>query len=480
MPLDVRRGRPLATILSTVFAVVGIVDDGLAQSGQRTAEPSFFTRAGDEARSKHYRILSDLGPDDTRIYARHLDIFYAEFARRLAHLPIQAPEVPFVLMFARERDYLDTLRNTYGINATGSGGMFFMSPKGAALAFFVESLPRTRVFHVIQHEGFHQYAFSRFATTLPPWVNEGLAECFGEAVVVDGRVIIGQASPAPVVAIQRAIHQGTTIDFLRMLTMSSDDWNGNVRAGSAGIQYTQAWSMVQFLGWAEGGRYQKSFEGYLQLLHAGVPSDRAFVQAFGSADVAGFEQRWKEWARKTQPTAFATAVLRIGYLAEGLRSLSVAGIAVESLDDLVAKLRERQFTIAITVHGRTESMTADELVLEIPKDELAKSKPVFELRPAKLSMQTARDRNNEEAHPTPPIIVTRGLAPRELLLKWTRSKAGDDFEFELLSPKEAPAAPKARRKADKQKEENDTDTADSPTLKPSASRSDVHHQLVCP
>ena len=97
-----------------------------------------------EFRSRHYRILSDLAPEDTRLYAAHLDIIYEEYARRLASLAQRAPEVPFVLMFAKERDYLRVLRDRYAINATGSGGMFFISPGGAALAFFTESLPRSR------------------------------------------------------------------------------------------------------------------------------------------------------------------------------------------------------------------------------------------------------------------------------------------------------------------------------------------------
>jgi len=113
-----------------------------AQQQRVTWEP------GAEVRSKHYRILSDLEPDDTKLYGGHLDLLYEEYSRRLASLPPRAPEIPFVLMFAREADYLAVLRTRYGVNATGSGGMFFISPQGAALAFFTEGLPRSRVFHV--------------------------------------------------------------------------------------------------------------------------------------------------------------------------------------------------------------------------------------------------------------------------------------------------------------------------------------------
>jgi hypothetical protein len=428
--------------LAATSAIPLLTTTAFAQTNRDGSAPDFYQRAGREQRSRHYRILSDLPKDETETYAKHLDLFYQEYAKRFAHLPQQAPEVPFVLMFSRERDYLDVLRNTYGINATGSGGMFFMSPRGAALAFFVESLPRTRVFHVIQHEGFHQYAFSRFTNTLPMWVNEGLAEFFGESVVVDGRVILGQASPGPVEAIKRAIDRGTTIEFLRLLRMTSDEWNSNVAAGNASIQYMQSWSMIQFLGTAEDGRYQPRFEGYLKLIHAGMPSERAFVQAFGTNDIASFEKAWKDWAKTTQPTAFGTAAMRLTFLAEGLRALARAGETATDLEDLLAKLRQRDFVMEVSVHGRTQEMRADDSSLDIPQDPLAKSKPVFELIPAKTSRQTKKEQKLEAEHPTPPVIHTRGLAPRELVLKWTRTKAGDDFDFDLLSPKEAPPPPK--------------------------------------
>lgn len=406
-----------------------------------TAE--WFAKAGREFRSKHYRILSDLDPDETKLYAAHLDLMYEEYARRLAGIPQQAPEIPFVLMFQRESDYLGVLRNRYGINGTGSGGMFFISPAGAALAFFVEQLPRTRVLHVVQHEGFHQYAHSRFAGTLPPWVNEGLAEFFGEAIVVDGRVIVGQASPGAVASVKKAIETGTTVDFVRLLTMSGDQWNANVRAGNASVQYVQSWSMVQFLGWADGGRYQKPFEAYLRLLHSGTPSERAFVQAFGTNDVASFERAWRDWAVNMKPSAFSAAAARITFLAEGLRYLSREGVAVESLEDLVSQLRERSFSLEITVHGRTETISATEAILEIPQDGLAKAKPVFDLIPPRRATgTTSTERKLEAQHPTPPVLTTRGLEPRELVLKWTRNKKTGAFDFELLSPKEAPPPPK--------------------------------------
>jgi hypothetical protein len=404
-------------------------------------------KPSEEIRSRHYRIQSDLDRDDTKLYADHLDLFYEEFSRRFASLERRAPEVPFVLMFAKEQDYLEVLRNRFGVNAKGSGGMFFISPEGAALAFFTESMTRSRVLHVIQHEGFHQFAHSRFIGALPPWLSEGLAEYFGEAIVIDGRVIIGQSSPGPVEKIRKAVEQGGTLDFRRMLTMDANAWNANVKAGDASVQYLQAWSMVQYLSWADNGRYQRAFEAYIRMIHAGTPSDQAFVQAFGTNDLGQFEEAWKEWARKAAPSSLATAAMRLTYLAEGLLALSREGIEVDSLDDLLNKLRDRGFVTEVSVHGRTERIEPDATVLLIPKDELASERPVFDLIPA-VRGGGPGDRRREASNGLPPVVTTRGLKPRELTLKWTRRKSGG-LDYSILSPKEAPARPKSEERGTK-------------------------------
>jgi len=435
----------IAMVASPAFSQQGTPRNRNPRQQPQQAQQRITWEPGAEARSKHYRILSDLEPEDTKLYAAHLDLLYEEYSRRLASLPPRAPEIPNVLMFARESDYLAVLRSRYGVNATGSGGMFFITPQGAALAFFTESLPRSRVFHVIQHEGFHQFAHSRFVGSLPPWLNEGLAEYFGEAIVVEGRVIIGQSSTGPVERIKKAIEQNQTIEFLRMLTMTGDEWNANVRAGNAGVQYMQAWSMVQYLSWADNGRYQRAFEGYIQLIHAGSPSDRAFIQAFGTNDLKNFEDAWKTWARNAVPSSLGTAAMKLTFLAEGLVQLSQDGVKVTDLEDLVTKLRERNFRTEVSVHGRTETLEANERILEIPKDELTPAQPTFDFIAPKTKGTGAVERKREEEHPTPITITTRGLEPRELVLKWTRRKSGG-FDYEILSPNKAPAPPKPERR----------------------------------
>jgi hypothetical protein len=283
----------------------------------RTAPP----RGGKVPQSRHYSIRSDLPAAQTKEYADHLDTMYDEYFRRLvkqAGLRQRSPEYPNVFMFASQQDYLDTLRTNFGINGTGSGGMFFIGPRGAGLAFWVEKLPKQRVGHVIQHEGFHQFANAFFGNDLPPWLNEGLAEFFGESVVEGKSVVIGQASPEVVTQVRTAVEKDKYLPFMDLLQMDSARWNGNVQSGNARLQYMQSWSMVHFLVYGENGKYEPYFSTMLKLLNAGTKPFDAWKKAFSldtETEVLQFESRWKDYARAAKPGAYVAARNRLEFLA---------------------------------------------------------------------------------------------------------------------------------------------------------------------
>lgn len=433
---------PVAALLAALLAALpAAAPQVLAQpstqsSPQATPAEAWLARAGQESRSKNFRILSDLKADETRAYADHLDLFSAEYTRVLSGIPQRTPELPLVLMCRSESDYHAVLRDRYGIDARGRTAIFFTSRAGSALAFFVDGQPRMRVLHALQHEAFHQHAFLRFAGSLPPWVDEGLAETYGGGFVVDGRVAVGLGGSGAVTAVQQAIEQETTLGFARLLTMSEAEWKANERPGAASVQRLQTASLVQFLGWGDGGRHARAFERYLGLLHAGTPSEQAFVTAFGTNDVGDFERAWRRWALALRPSAFDAAALRLRFLAEGLRTLARDGIAVTDLDGLLAELRERKFTVELAVHGHIERLSADDAALELPPS----TQPSSASQPPRPTIELV----TSARPPAPPTLSTRGLSPRELVIKWTRSARPAELDFELVSAKPAPLPPPAQ------------------------------------
>ena len=229
------------------------------------------------------------------------------------------------------------------MNADASGGMFFANTAGTALAIWTGGLPQRRIDHVLQHEAFHQFAYSRFGDDLPIWLNEGLAELFGEALLVDGTLIIGQATPPLLEEVQTAIDANKHLPFEQMLNITPAQWNAALKHESASPAYRQAWSMVHFLIYANEGQYAGAFENYLRHLNNGLPSKQAFVRSFGP-DIAAFEAQWKRYVMEARPSALATALERIEFLAEGALELNRRKIHPQSLEELKSALREINFT----------------------------------------------------------------------------------------------------------------------------------------
>ncbi len=357
-----------------------------------------------EGRVGHYFVRTDLPADRAAALCRHINLMHDEYARRLPGLPARAPAPLNVLLFAQERDYLETLQWRFGVDASGSGGMFFVNPQGQALAAWLEGRPVRRVLHVLQHEGFHQFAYSRFGTDLPPWADEGLAEVFGRAVTIDGRFLYGGPSARLVEEIQSAVERGEYVPFDRMLTMTAADWSAAVAAGSASGLYRQAWSMVHFLLWGDGGRYAPAFERYLKLVNEGHLPDEAFRRAFEAADASAFEARWKAHVLAMTPGAFLTALERIEFLAAGAIELSRRGEPFSGgLEELRRRLEAIEFTYA-TGDGEQEiDLRATGAMFAIPAEDPSAEPPVFAV--------SARG-------PAPPSIETRFLKPRDLSIRW--------------------------------------------------------------
>ena len=73
----------------------------------------------------------------------------------------------------------------------GSAGVYMRSDGEPRLMGVAGELENAFTWHLIQHEGFHQFAAAVIGGDRPVWVNEGLAEYFGEAIFTGDGFIAG-------------------------------------------------------------------------------------------------------------------------------------------------------------------------------------------------------------------------------------------------------------------------------------------------
>lgn len=373
--------------------------------------------------SRHYEVLSDLRGEQFRALAGHMDAVYDEYSRRFAAFDVKE-EIPVRLyLFQNRRDYEQTLA-TKNVNAANTAGMFFARSggggggKGAAreteagLAAWVGGNDRQRLLQVLQHEGFHQFAFVRISQNLPIWLNEGMAEYFGEGLLIGKRFELGLVPEDRLLRLKQAIRKQQTFPFSQMLSMTHEDWNNRVAADDrrSDLQYDQAWAMVHFLVHAERGKYSQAFERYIRLIGDGVASEQAFAKAFETANPAAFEQAWTRFILQVEPDPVSSAVERLGFLAEGLKALHQRRERPGTIEELKSTLQRAKFRVTITDHASRRTLdSADDKLFQPPHDRG---------KTTRLDLIPSRD-------PTLPAELRVSGLRATVILTWSRSPTGE-------------------------------------------------------
>lgn len=173
----------------------------------------------------------------------------------------------------------------------GSAGVF----NGEKLMAIADDALGDEVWHTIQHEGFHQFVHAVIGGDIPIWVNEGLAEYFGEAIWTGDSYVPGVVPEHRRQRIAHWIKPGNVMTVKGMMTLEHSDWNAQLHVAN----YDQAWSMVHFLAHAKGGKYTGAFDGFLRSVSNGKTWETAWIENFGQG-VKEFEKQWRDYWSKME------------------------------------------------------------------------------------------------------------------------------------------------------------------------------------
>ncbi|MEM7576855.1 MAG: DUF1570 domain-containing protein [Planctomycetota bacterium] len=364
--------------------------------------------------SRHYEIRTNLSREEAVDLGRHMDLVFREYDRVLRALRGSAKGLQPMYLLRTEADYHALLDTKYGIDGQGSGGMFFWRGNSSGLAVFVEGRNRGDLLSTLQHEGFHQFAWIKMRDNLPIWVNEGLAEYFGDAIVVDGKVRHGIVNAHRLGRLRDADEKSLLIPFADVLELDSDRWFDHMRSGSprGHLQYDQSWSIVHFLIHDSPKKIRPAFEQYLKLLSTNRNPQQTWDDAFGADSTAAFERRYVRFLEDLEPDAYSAALNRLRFLASGMAMLHEEEDAQTptTLDELKSALRARGFSVTYRAHGQTTRYHSDEDAMYAYQDR-RDATHAFELSPS-------RDDS------LPPEIKAIALSPKARIV-WARDAEGN-------------------------------------------------------
>jgi hypothetical protein len=211
--------------------------------------------------SSRYIVLSNL-KGSSKLMVEQLDkamgTIRAAYARCLSENPKTAACV--IRMPATPGEY-----KTYvGPEYDWTGGLWVPARKELLIRPVVEGSSqekRRSLFRVAFHEGFHQYAFYALdQADSAMWFNEGMAQFFENAVIVNGRVRIDEDSRA--IGLMNKVLAKGAFDLQAFFQLSPEQFYSQ-DSDERNANYAMAWALVYYLKKGFGSDTHSPYSGLL-------------------------------------------------------------------------------------------------------------------------------------------------------------------------------------------------------------------------
>ena len=242
--------------------------------------------------TKYYDIYTDIDADEEKEAAVRMTKMAEEYHVRTRDFAGQIREkLPFYLYRSAEDFHREG-------GLVGSSGVFIAIGSGGKLMAVAGQKTQAQTWHTIQHEGFHQFAHAVIGGQMPIWLDEGLAEYFGESLFTGDGFVTGVIPPWRLARLKDEIAESQLKTFDQITRLSPQEWGDDLKLAN----YDQAWSMVHFFVHGEEQRYQSQLINYIRAISRGDSADAAWRQV--APDNQGLQERWRAWwtAAPANPT----------------------------------------------------------------------------------------------------------------------------------------------------------------------------------
>ncbi|HVS63830.1 MAG TPA: energy transducer TonB [Thermoanaerobaculia bacterium] len=263
----------------------------------RVAESNLDPASRRRAESPRFVAISDARDEGVaEALARNLEATWNQFSEILGRdLEPQPERYKLVAyLFASRASYADT-RIALRDGTVGEG--FYAAP--GFLAFHQESIDPGEVLSTLIHESFH--AFSDRLLRRPgrpgePWLEEGLAEYFGNSEVKKGELVPGRTlhrkflmhygqvfklrtqAGISVAELKRAVGSGDAPTIRELVEATHQEFYGE----RLHLYYGTAWLLVHFLRHGEPEWRTGAFPQLLLYLYEGYPAAAALESVYGT------------------------------------------------------------------------------------------------------------------------------------------------------------------------------------------------------
>ncbi len=246
-----------------------------------------------EVRSANFRVVTNAGARDAREVAANFERLVAVL-RTTSRISTRS-DVPLTIVAVKYGKQLKTL---LGIDRDDIAGIF-AAGYDANVVIVRLDLDREARYQVAYHEYMHLLVRQTIGT-LPLWLNEGLAELFGNSRLDTDTVLIGMPAPYHLHALQ----QNSPLPLAQLLSVDRNS-QYYTEANRSTIFYAQSWALTHFLMLGDGGAHRARLAALLQAIDAGATPVEAGTTL---GDVPALERQFRAYISRFSFPAQQTTV----------------------------------------------------------------------------------------------------------------------------------------------------------------------------
>src|SRR5919108_2382522 len=244
-----------------------------------------------EVRSPNFTVISNAGEKEARKIADQFEEIREVFQNAFPKMRVDLGK-PVVIFAVKNEDSMKSLLPAFW-EAKGHmhpGGLY---QPGEEKHFVVvrTNIEGPNPYEIVYHEYTHALMNINFRD-LPLWLNEGIAEFFGNSTIHDNNVEIGKIAPYHLQVLQE--HKLIPIPALLQADHSSPYYNENNRAS---LFYAESWAIVHYLQMDPDARKRNLLHDFLAAYNASGSYVEAAQKAFG--DLNKFAQKMEGYARQS-------------------------------------------------------------------------------------------------------------------------------------------------------------------------------------
>lgn len=242
-----------------------------------------------EVRSANFIVTGNAGAKQTRRIAGQFEQIRAVFKSALK-MKVD-PGKPVIVLALKDEESMRALIPEYWATkgSVHPAGVFFAGTDKHYVILRTDS-PGENPFQVLYHEYVHMLVDLNYRS-LPLWLNEGLADFYGNSVLGEKEVGLGRPSASAL----RVLNSVKPMPLALLLTVDHGSPFYN-EADKANVFYAESWALVHYL---ELGRRDRPglLNAYFQLLQKDMDPVDAAAQAFG--DLKALERELDRYAGQT-------------------------------------------------------------------------------------------------------------------------------------------------------------------------------------